>query len=64
MTIRKANLEYMFELAGIQIEMWNAEMAGVCKGCTCAILGHTSGHITNLKAKYLDLNKMEDGQNM
>ena len=41
MTIKKANTEYMFdqriksgdgELAGIRIEIWDAEMVGVCMG--------------------------------
>ena len=68
MTIRKANTGYMFdqhiksgdgELVGIQIEIWNAEMEDVYRGCTHVILGHPSGHITKMTAKYLDLNKME-----
>ena len=68
MTIRKANTEYMFdqsiksgdsELAGIQIEIWNAEMVGICRGYIHAILEHPNGYITNLKAKHLDLSKME-----
>ena len=65
--IRKANTEYVFdqriksgdrEVAGIQIEIWNAEKAGVCRGCTHTILGHPSGHITNLTSKYLELSKV------
>ena len=65
MTNRKANTEYMFDqriksgLAGIQIEIWDAETVGVYRGRTHTILGHPSGHITNLMAKYLDLSKME-----
>ena len=40
-TIRKSNTEYMFdqrrksgdgELAGIKIDMWDIETAGVCRG--------------------------------
>ena len=67
MTIRKGNMEYMFdqriksgdgELAGIRIDRWDVEMAGVCRGCTHTILGHPCKHITNLIAKFLDLNKM------
>ena len=67
MTIRKGNTEYMFdqhikygdgELAGIRIDIWDIETSGVCRGCTHAILGHLCKHITNLNAKYLDLNKM------
>ena len=59
MTIRKANTVYMFnqyiksgdgELEGIQIEIWSTETAGVCRGCTHVILGHPSGHITNMTA--------------
>ena len=58
MIIRKANMEYIFhqciksgdgKLAGIQIEIW----------CTHANLGHPCTHITNLTAKYLELNKIE-----
>ena len=68
MTIRKGNMEYMFDqciksgnckLAGIKIDIWDVEAAGVCRGCTRAILGHLCKHITNLTAKFLDLNKME-----
>ena len=68
MTIKEANTEYMFDqrikswdrgLAGIWIERWNTETAGVCKGCTHAILGHPSRYITNLTAKYLALTKTE-----
>ena len=68
MTIKKANTEYMFdqrikskdgELASIRIEIWDTKTAGVCRRCTHTILGHPSGHITNLTAKYLDLNKFE-----
>ena len=59
-------MEYMFdqcikvnrELAGIRIDIWDMEKAGVCRGCTNAILGHPCKHITNLTAKFLDLNKM------
>ena len=67
MSIRKGNTEYMFdqriksgdrELAGIRIDIWDVETAGVCRGCTHAILGHPCKHITNLTAKFLDLNKM------
>ena len=35
-------------------------MAGVLRAFTLAILGHPSGHITNMTTKYLDLNKMEN----
>ena len=58
MTIRKANTEYMFnqrimiggrELAGIQIDIWNTETVGVCRGYTHAILGHPCAHITSIK---------------
>ena len=67
MTIRKGNTEYMFnqrfksrdrELAGIKIDIWDVETAGVCRGGTHAILGHLCKHITYLTAKFLDLNKM------
>ena len=67
MIIRKENTEYMFdqriksgdgELAGIRIDIWDVETAGVCRGCTHAILGHPCKYITNLTAKFLDLNKM------
>ena len=67
MTIRKGNTEYMFdqriksgdrELAGIRIDIWDVETAGVCRGCTHAILGNRCKHITNLTAEFLDLNKM------
>ena len=69
MTIRRANMEYMFdqhiksgdgELAGIQIEIWNAETVDVCRGYSHAILGHPGGHITNATVKYVDLSKMEN----
>ena len=49
MTIRKGNTEYMFDqriksgdgkLAGIKTDVWDVETAGVCRGCTHAILGH------------------------
>ena len=65
MTIRKANTEYMFnqriksgdrELAGIHIEILDAETAGVRKGYTHVILGHPCVHITKMTAKYLHLN--------
>ena len=46
------------KLAGIKIDIWDVEMAGVCRGCAYAILGHPCKHITNLTAKFLDLNKM------
>ena len=67
MTIRKGNTEYIFdqriksgegELAGIRIDIWDVETASVCMGCTHAILGHTCKQITNLTAKFLDLNKI------
>ena len=67
MAIRKVNTECMFdqrinngdgELVGIQIEVWDAEMAGICRRYTHAILGHPYTHVTNMTAKYLDLNTM------
>ena len=39
------------ELAGIRIEIWDAETAGVCRGGTHTILEHPSKHITNLMPK-------------
>ena len=51
MTLRKANTEYMFdqriksgdgELTGIKIDIWDAETARICRGCTHTILWHTS----------------------
>ena len=46
------------KLAGIKIDICDVETAGVCRGSTHAILGHPCKHITNLTAKFLDLNKM------
>ena len=46
------------KLAGIEIEVQDAEMAGVCRGCTNEILGHECAHTINMTAKYLDLSFM------
>ena len=45
------------ELAGIQIEILNTKIVGVCRGATRRVLGHLSSRITNMTVKYLSLKK-------
>ena len=46
------------ESAGIQIQIRDKETVDICRGYTHTILGHPCAHVTNMSAKYLDLNTM------